>query len=256
MTGRLPVRIIFLLFVLVGCSLPNQPGPQPTDIIPTTFEPGFNILGVIRVDGTRGSSFVHVQRAFRVEEATETFNPVIRNATVSVRAGNRDSSYAFTFVHDSLRGDIYTHPTFRAAPGQTYRLLVSNGELPNLSAATVTPPLPMVEAGSMVIEPQEILFAITNSSEARLYQVNLICETAGYSRQQMIRADQRQAFRFPLGDAEKPVRLEVYAYDAHLTEYLTAAITIKPQTYAETVTTVEGGYGCFGAVSKTEIPLK
>jgi len=241
---------------MVACSLPSQPGPQPTDIIPTEFIPGFNVLGVIRVDGTRGSSFIHVQRAFRVEEATETFSPVIKEATVSVLTENPDSSYFFTFRNDSLRGDIYANSDFRPVAGHEYRLTVTGAGLPVLSASTVTPALPVVDTTSLEISPRRVSFTIMTTPDTGLYEVYLICETTEYSQQRINHSEQSQEFLFPLPHGEKPAKLEVYAYDSHLAEYLTAAITIKPQTYRETVTTVEGGYGCFGSVSKTVVWLQ
>ena len=65
---------------------------------------------------------------------------------------------------------------------------------------------------------------------------------------------ERRSVRFDLSTAKgQPLLLEIYGYDANLAEYLTAATTIKYQTYLETVTTVTGGYGVFGSVSVREV---
>lgn len=249
------LRFVSLLLLSAACSLPSQPGPQPSDIIPTKFTPGFNIMGVVRVDGTSGSSFIHVERAFRVEEATETFSPVIREATVTIYTHSPDSGFTCTFRSDSLRGDIYTNDTFQPLANREYHLRISGAGLPAVSASTMTPALPVVDTTSLVVSPDMVAFTLLTPPDTAMYDVYLICRNQEYSQRWVHRAGPAKEFKFPLSNDKKPIRIEIYAYDSHLTDYLTSAITIKPQTYRETVTTVAGGYGCFGSVSKSVVSL-
>lgn len=48
-------------------------------------------------------------------------------------------------------------------------------------------------------------------------------------------------------------RIEVFSYDKNMSDYLQALVTVKPQAYNEMVKTVNGGYGVFGSVVKSEI---
>ena len=48
-------------------------------------------------------------------------------------------------------------------------------------------------------------------------------------------------------------RIEIFSYDKNMSDYLQALITVKPQAYNEMVKTVEGGYGVFGSVVKSEV---
>ena len=59
----------------------------------------------------------------------------------------------------------------------------------------------------------------------------------------------------PTAGPGQTMTIHIHGYDANLAEYLTAATTIKYQTYQETVTTVTGGYGVFGSVSVSKFTL-
>ncbi len=85
-------KITFAIFIVVligaACDLPTEPGPQPSTIIETDFEPGLNILGVLRLDDSTGTSFIHIEQACRTEEIyDEDFPLIIEDAEAVVRGG-------------------------------------------------------------------------------------------------------------------------------------------------------------------------
>ena len=44
-------------------------------------------------------------------------------------------------------------------------------------------------------------------------------------------------------------QLTIYAFDLNLSEYLTVNLSIKPNIYQKDFSTVENGFGCFGAMN-------
>lgn len=95
-----------VMFFMISCDLPLDPGPQPTTIIETEFVPGLNVLGILRTE--TGQSYVRVERAYLTEEEEEEFNPVISDALVrisnSAEPGLVDTFY---FETNPLWGDVY-----------------------------------------------------------------------------------------------------------------------------------------------------
>ena len=68
------MRILTLVVMLpaltwiASCDLPHQPGPMPAVIVETEFEPGLNILGILRADELKGTSFININRVLTTEE--------------------------------------------------------------------------------------------------------------------------------------------------------------------------------------------
>ncbi|MCF7803937.1 MAG: DUF4249 family protein [Candidatus Marinimicrobia bacterium] len=240
-----------IAFLTTTCSLPTDPGPQPKDIIETEFEPGYNILGVLRNDGTAGSSFIRVEEAFKLTEITDEFTPVVEGVTVQLREESAAETTQFTLTEDSLRGKIYSAPSFQPEACAKYSLTITGSDLPDVTGEVVVPGSPMLDSASVSISGNTVNFTLEEVPGIALYEIYLICEKATVSVR-----------RFPAhsgeinisinysGTAGSPQSLEIYGYESNMMEYITAPITIKPQTYRETVTTVSGGYGVFGAVSK------
>ena len=51
------------------------------------------------------------------------------------------------------------------------------------------------------------------------------------------------------GVADKVFQLIIYAFDLNLSEYLTYNLSIKPDIYQKDFSTVQNGFGCFGAMN-------
>ena len=82
------ITALSTLLWISGCDLPHQPGPMPSEIVETEFEPGLNILGVLRADDQAGTSFINVNRALTTEEiysdSIENFSPETDYVRVNV----------------------------------------------------------------------------------------------------------------------------------------------------------------------------
>ena len=249
-----------LSFIFPACDLPNEPGPMPTDIIDTEFEPGLNILGVLRLDDTIGTSFLRFERAYQIEETDieqgEHFSPVVSNAEVSVQGTVDTTTYVFSFEEDSVRGDIYVHHDFNPMEGEQYFLTITSEGLSELTASTIVPVRPSIDSTSLEISDRDLSFDLLTTGDTDLYDIYLFLTDGALHQRVVNRNEERISITFNFSsDRGQPVLLEIYGYDTNLSEYLLASIIIKPQTYQETVTTVSGGYGCFGSVSKKTILL-
>lgn len=250
--NELIIRTLLVL-LFASCSLPTDPGPQPNTIIDTQFEPGYNILGILRSDGNAGDSFLRVERVFKEQELTNEFSPVMKNVSVEITRRENSARYTFHQSQDSIRGIIYTNPDFQSQPGDEYSLTITGDSLPEVNGTTKIPERPAIDSASVEVTSGSVRFVLLPDSSIHLYDVYLFCENAPVSRRIRPVSREASAIRFDLTNATgEPIFMQVYGYEKNLARYLTAPVSIKPQTYRETVTTVSGGYGVFGAVSVSE----
>ncbi len=255
-------KITFAIFIIVlfgaACDLPTEPGPQPTPIIKTDFEPGLNILGVLRLDDSTGTSFIHVEQAYRANDIDdEDFPLVIEDAEAVVQGTITDTTtYPFVYKADILRPYIYTDPSFAPTAGEEYALSITHSELPTLTDTTIVPVKPDIDTTTLTISENTLSFDLLTTADTYLYDIYLISPSD--SQHYRFANQGKGLFPFTFNPTVGPwqtMTIHIYGYDANLAEYLTAVTTIKYQTYLETVTTVTGGYGVFGSVSVLKMEL-
>ncbi|MBC8402889.1 MAG: DUF4249 family protein [Candidatus Marinimicrobia bacterium] len=247
------IIILLVMLIIISCDLPQDPGPMPTEIIAQKFEPGHNVFGVLRNDGQPGTSFLHVERAWETEEMTEEFDAFIRNATVTIF--NDSAEWDFTYLNDTVYNEIYTNPGFLPLSGMEYGLIVESPELPTLTGTVVIPEKPPVDSSSIKIVNNYIQFSLAATSSIRMYDIYVFSELDVIDQRLISNGD---AMEVKMDFSELggvPNLIFIYGYESNLATYQTSPSTIKPQTYHETVITVEGGYGCFGALSVISIAL-
>ncbi len=243
-----------MVLLFFGCDLPTEPGPMPTDIIVTEFEPKLNILGVLRNDGVEGSSFIRVERAYRYEDVDEqNFSTVVDDAEVTVQY-SAGADYAFVFVTGTDLGEVYKSSSYLPGSGENYQLTITADGFPDVTANATIPYPPAIDSTSLEVTTSNVNFELLSADDVGLYDLFLICENDTLDKRLVPSGENSLQVEFTIPSAAgEPVQAEIYGYDVNLSEYLISAITIKPQTYLETVTTVDGGYGCFGSLSKSVI---
>ncbi|MFC1535629.1 DUF4249 family protein [Candidatus Neomarinimicrobiota bacterium] len=258
--GLYPVVMLLVLAVWT-CSLPHEPGPQPSTIVETEFDSALNVFGVLRLDGKINSSFFYIERTYQYQELDtiawdESFIPIITNATVSVRRLSDAKDYPFTYELDSLRGEIYTCDYFIPTAEETYALTVSHDDFRTVTDTTTVPAVPALDADSVIVWGDMVYFQQRTAADVYLYDIIMLSseDSLQYRFQNRDGATIPIAFQ-STAPPEESVDIQVYGYDANLAEYLTTTITLKPQTYNETVTTVTGGYGVFGSVSVAAVTV-
>ena len=258
-------RIAFTCFIAalycVACDLPHEPGPQPSNIIDTPFEPGLNILGILRLDDQPGS-FFYIERAYQYQELDtlefdESFIPIIDDATVTVLGIGETTVDTFTFEVDTLRGQVYANHDFTPVAREQYALTITHNELDTLTDTTLVPVKPAIESISVDTVAQTVSFQLLTTADTYLYDVYLISASDSIRyRFVNYEGDGELPIYFNTTNAPtEPIEIHIYAYDVNLAEYLTSVITLKPQTYLELMSTVTGGYGVFGSVSVFKMEL-
>ena len=241
--------LILLVAFWSGCDLPWEPGPMPTELIETEFEKGLNVFGLLRDDGISGSSFIRVERAIKVDEFNDTMSVDIRNADVTIMHNASSATYSFQFEEDTARGNLFFNPYFTPAEGETYTLTVKAESFPTIFASATIPQRPGIENSSF--SEKSYNFDLVMTEDTGMYEVYLFLKGGSAVYEKVINDGQQKkklSLKIPDGYGS-PYLLNIYGYDPQLTEYTNAAVTLRWNTYQETVTTVEGGYGAFGAVT-------
>ncbi|MDM7925296.1 MAG: hypothetical protein QUS35_04680 [bacterium] len=257
------LRIACLSAVLLsaGCGdWITDPGPQPRYLDGSGHTPALNVIGVLRPDGGGLSmSFVHLERAYPFNETPD--ETAVPDAEVTVTAlpyPGETAADSIPFFYSNPESVFpsfeYRNDGFFPEPGRTYSLSCRRGVFPELTGTTVIPRLPRIVPGSLSAETGALSFTLERDSLAALVDVYWI----GADFEEMTRILRPETgdvlVRIRTGAGEKASGiLRIYAYDLNLSEYLTYNLTIKPNTYHSSYSTVTGGFGCFGSLNVLEL---
>lgn len=261
--NRMKVKVLIWGAIIVGmltvstCDLPHQPGPMPDTIIDTTFEPGMNIFGVIRLGDSTNSSFVYIERAYAPNEydAFADTIPLVKNAAVVIKRAS--DSTAFLFLYSDSSGDHkYLNPNFIPVAGETYNLSISAPGLPSLSASATVPRQPEIDTSSVRISATELSFTLLTSDDTYLYDIYVISQNGQLSQREKNSRSGMKNIKIALNQKfDRPTQVKIFGYDQNLARYFDASSSLIPQSFLETLSTVNGGYGCFGAVAVRTIAI-
>jgi hypothetical protein len=257
------LRIGLILMAVLGgltglktCDLPTAPGPQPTTLIETEFEPGLNIFGVLRADSISGSSFFHVERAATTADMYAGKNVFDTTATVILTDLQTAETFSFTTVDDSMRIGYYYNADFQAVPGHHYAVTVQSDDLPVLTGTTIVPTRPQILTNSLNVNGDELSFGLKLTSDTYEYVCYLFTGSEYVQQEFLNNGGDSTIITFNLdGLSAAPTALVIVGYDNNLMEYANSTPSFIPQTYHEMVNTVENGYGCFGSLAATIITL-
>ena len=248
-----------VLLVLLNCESidPLSPGPQPIELEPTEFQPKLNVFAVLRPDSLDGLplSFVHLEKAYPLDDQSDSSD--IADALVQiVKTGVTSSADTSLFIYSNLgifSSCDYRNAGFFPEPGD-YELICRKEGYPTLFGRTTLPNVPLIRDGSLQKRENELVFTILRDENAGMYEVTLT-NGVWYARERVLCHES--------GDVEVSIALDdaphgeymllIHAFDLHLSEYLTANLSIKPNIYQKDFSTVENGYGCFGALNMLEM---
>ena len=250
--------LVIISLCLLTCDLPHQPGPMPTDIIETTFEPGLNIMGVLRGDNERGSSFININRALTTEEiyadSIPNFSPPVNH--VKVTAQGSGTEFLFLRGEDSSDWANYQDTTLTALPGEIYDLEIEAPGFPTLTGTTMVPLQPKVVSNSIQVGSRQLSFQIQHHPSAFEYRMYLFFPGGVLEKTVKPNGDARLEIDWSFDESfGVPMLLGLAAQDENLTRYGNSPISFIPNTYHPEGSTVTGGYGCFGSVSVSFIVL-
>jgi len=247
-----------LLMSLVACDLPHQPGPMPSEIVETVFEPGLNILGIIRADGEAGSSFININRALTTEEiysdTIQNFSPRVDHVRVSARSSQAE--YLFSRDGDSSDWSNYLDSTLMAVPGETYDLEISAPGFPLLTGSTQVPLQPQVAPGTLQRDGDQLSLVIQHDPSIFEYKLYLLLMDGIQERIIQPTNENTISVDWQFDPEAGPlIALMLAGLDENLTRYGNSPISFIPNTYHPDGSTVSGGYGCFGSVAISWVDL-
>ncbi len=245
-------RCLTMALMLISCDLPHQPGPMPTTIVETEFEPGLNILGVLRADDLSGSSFININRALTTEEiysdSIENFSPPVD--FVRVVSAETGVEYLFIAEDDSTDSGNYRDSSMTVRAGEGYDLEIMAPGFPTLTGTTIIPEKVALNANTLSLTGSSIAFQFQHHASAFQYKLYLIF--AESTAEKVVKPSNGDIidvdWNYDPGMGI-PLFLMIAALDENLTRYGNSPISFIPNTYHPDGSTVSGGYGCFGSVA-------
>jgi len=237
--------------------MPYEPGPMPEHIIDTEYVESLNVMGIIRSDSVAGSSFIHVQRTMTTEEIYSfEVDPTVQNAIVTVVDLGTNEQWMFQHSSDTLYSGYYFDSTFTPLYGHTYQLIITADSLPTLTATTTVPQKPGLETYSIDSPAKRARFALLLRED--VYQYSLFLMFANDTLEATLEGARNTVETVEFNwhaDMGDPLNIMIVGFDENLTRYGNASITFIPNTYHKDESTVNNGYGCFGAVAVTTVRL-
>ncbi len=229
---------------------------MPKKIIDTKFEPGLNVFGVLRADDIPGSSFIHVEKAVTTEEMYEGVDIFITDAWIQLTDSLTGFESVFISSPDTTEEGYYFNNGFNPQPGHHYLLEILSGDFPALRGETTIPVKPALVPQSLSATDKTVQFELQLTSDTYQYNIYLFFDEYYLEKQISNESEGVRCIRFDFSNGtEQPTGLRIIGYDRNLAVYLNSSPSFIPQTFHEIVNTVENGYGCFGSLAVTEIPL-
>ena len=249
------LNICFLLLLIISCSSlnPVSPGPQPHYLEDVEYEPMLNVFGILRPDslGFVPLSYVHLEFSFPTDNIPDS--SIISDALVKILKINGASAVdSLSLVYsnfDVFPTQEYRHASFFPQKG-TYRLICQKEGFPVLSAETAVPSVPVILENKIERQENLLSFQIMRDEGVGLYEV--VLEGSNWLiRDRFLRPNSGD---IPIslsldGVRNEVFQLTIYAFDLNLSEYLTYNLSIKPNIYQKDFSTVQNGFGCFGAMN-------
>ncbi len=259
------IIVPFVTFLMIACDLPWNPGPQPTYFDTHDFQPGLNVLGIIRPGTTKGlpQSFVHLEKSHAYLDFPDSLE--VKDAKVQLYLYHESTIIDSTLLIYTDFGGLFLKHEYRhwqlesansTLGGQTYGISCKKSGYPALTAITTVPLVPVIQNDSISINAGQCEFTLLRDTRVGAYDIYLIFGKKQYYKRLLPSGVGNTAVKIYLeNDSVKEGKLVIYAYDLKLSEYITYNIVIKPQTYQSNYSTVNNGYGCFGSLNLLEKTL-
>ena len=215
------------------------------------FSPGLNVYGILKTGPNLDTinHYFEVQQLLNIADWSDSIS--LNDASIQLRRITKDweqQHYAPAVVDTNGR---YFDETIITAPGDrwTYVCVYDTFEV---TASCTIPNTPEIVEGSLLKEENRIRFSIKSDETAFMYFVYLINGENALIEQTVPVAGSNTVFDlqpdWEIGEGGS--LLYIFAYDQNLEAYNTTSNTFfKPNAYRPLFSTVEGGYGTFGATS-------
>jgi hypothetical protein len=249
------LKFCMCLLLIINCSSlnPVSPGPQPHYLEDVKHEPMLNVFGILRPDslGFVPLSYVHLEFSFPTDNIPDS--SIIPDAQVRIikMDGTRAvDSCCFDYTDFGLfPTQEYRYASFFPQKG-TYRLICQKEGFPILSAETTVPSIPVILEDKIERQGNLLSFQIMRDEQVGLYEV--VLKGSNWLIKDRFLSPNSGDIPISLsldGVPNGVYQLTIYAFDLNLSEYLTYNLSIKPNIYQKDFSTVQNGFGCFGAVN-------
>ena len=254
----------FLLLWLTGCKdvvdfylgVPLQP-----DVDEDSFIPGLNMFGIIRPDttGIYNNSFIQLQKVIPAVGFTDSLDV----GTVIVRVEKENDGISpvdFLLTdHNGVFGEEGYRPDieFRPKAGETFSVECTYPGLPVLTAATLVPNPPVMLMNTLAESANSISFEIQSDTTIFMLDIYVYSEglTVGYQR--LPGEQDTNTFVSLTGLQSAADSVDIFGYDKNMAiYYMTANTSLNFNKYRESFSTVENGYGVFGALNHARFYLR
>lgn len=215
---------------------------------------GLNVYGILKAGPTLDTSnhYFEVQQLVDLMDWSEGIE--IHDADITLdRIDHLGNTTVYNPAHigDALYRDI----NIDVAPGDRWLFHCSKDSFV-VQAECVVPNIPVVN--DLTVFENQITLVIEQDSSASMYWVYVL-DGENYKLEQKLASSANTQFEIQVDwaiDKETAI-VFIVAYDENLREYQTTSNTFfKPNAFRPSFTTVEGGYGTFGAVSSSMILLE
>ncbi len=232
-------------------------GGQPKFKTDEGYDKKLNVFGVLRPDFIENysQSFIHLERTLAAVNDSINGELFITDAIVNLYLEENNSiidTFYFEFQNPDSFFNIfeYRDTTFLPIANQKYYLNCIAPGYESIHAETIIPSQPQL-SGNIKVNNNYISFDLINDSSAYLYDIYVI-DNEDFEYKRIMPSDEllTEVDIKPEFTITNSAYIIVYSYDINLATYFSYSNNfIKPGAYRPTITTVEGGCGCFGSMN-------
>ncbi|MDA3930681.1 MAG: hypothetical protein PF541_17170 [Prolixibacteraceae bacterium] len=224
---------------------------QP-DMENSPFTPGLNVFGVLKT----GPDYDTVNHYFEVQEMVDIMNWTdsfrIQNASIYLtRTTLENEQFNYNPIHQ--HDGIYIDKQIESLPGDRWTFICEYDTF-SVHSSCIVPNTPELIGDIIYSAENGYSFTLKADETAFMYLVYIINNENFHFEQLVPDVNENTKFSvLPEWDlTDNTSVVYIFAYDKNLREYITTSNTLyKPNAYRPKYSTVDGGYGTFGAMSSS-----
>jgi len=221
------------------------------------FDPGLNLFGALKT----GVTFDTINHYFEVQQLLSlvdtTSNMVIDSADITLQR-HKLSGEVKSYSLKNYGNGLYFNKDLEIEAGEKWDFSCTYKSY-NVTSSCLIPYQPVIKPGSFKFDNRRIQFEVLKDTTAFIYDIYLLSDSNYYFDRVVAQQHANTTFSFQTEWDIHPgqTMLYVFAYDKQFEKYFsTSSIFFKPNAFRPPYSTVNGGYGVFGAISSTFVVLK
>lgn len=220
------------------------------------FEVGLNVFGIIKYGPSFDTTnhFFEVQRIIPLMETYDSLNVTTAKIELTRITPNNE-----TLIYSNLteKNNLYSDQGIVTQPADKW-LFTCKYDTFEVQAQCIVPNVPTLIDKPLVLGQNNVEFTIKSDTTAFLYHVYLIDGSKIYTEKKVPQKGINTTFNVKTAweITPKNTMIYVFAYDINLEKYLTTSNTFfKPNAFRPSFSTVNGGYGTFGAMCSMVVAI-